>query len=188
MARSLPSPSSFLSILNRRIRSCRTSQLSSPNSNHLQDAVQLADAEFKWLRDHVLRCNASCASKSDTFNGLSRKQRRELLSMTLRLIRKEEPIAYILGSQPFGRIDVKCRPPTLIPRTETEEWSLRVLYMLKTAFKREEGRLDVERRGSEDGPSTASSTSPFTSSLRSSDDPKAHHRELKILDMCCGTG
>lgn len=32
------------------------------------------------------------------------------------------PLQYVLGSQPFGNLDIKCRPGVLIPRPETEAW------------------------------------------------------------------
>lgn len=35
---------------------------------------------------------------------------------------KLEPLQYILGSQPFGELDIICRKGVLIPRWETEEW------------------------------------------------------------------
>ncbi|SCU84615.1 LAMI_0C08196g1_1 [Lachancea mirantina] len=37
------------------------------------------------------------------------------------------PLQYILKSQPFGIIDVPCRRGVLIPRWETEEWTVDVL-------------------------------------------------------------
>ncbi|KAG8907945.1 hypothetical protein FRB99_001453 [Tulasnella sp. 403] len=36
------------------------------------------------------------------------------------------PLAYVIGDQPFGTLTIKCRPPTLIPRPETEDWVLRL--------------------------------------------------------------
>lgn len=33
-----------------------------------------------------------------------------------------EPLQYILGSQPFGELDITCKAGVLIPRWETEEW------------------------------------------------------------------
>jgi len=49
---------------------------------------------------------------------------------------KGEPLQYILGSQPFGPISIKTRPPTLIPRPETENWTLQLGSLLKpTASK-----------------------------------------------------
>lgn len=41
------------------------------------------------------------------------------------------PLQYILGTQPFGDLDIKCKRNVLIPRWETEEWAIevgRVLY------------------------------------------------------------
>lgn len=35
-----------------------------------------------------------------------------------------EPLQYILGTQPFGELDIKCKPGVLIPRWETEEWTM----------------------------------------------------------------
>lgn len=43
-----------------------------------------------------------------------------------RLRSKHVPLQYILGSQPFGELDILCRKNVLIPRWETEEWSLQL--------------------------------------------------------------
>lgn len=45
------------------------------------------------------------------------------------------PLQYILQSQPFGPIDIKCREGVLIPRWETEEWCLRLAELLITSSK-----------------------------------------------------
>ncbi|KIK91627.1 hypothetical protein PAXRUDRAFT_621078 [Paxillus rubicundulus Ve08.2h10] len=37
-----------------------------------------------------------------------------------------EPLQYVLGTTPFGPLNLLTRPPTLIPRPETEDWALRV--------------------------------------------------------------
>ncbi|KAJ1673747.1 hypothetical protein EV182_004640 [Spiromyces aspiralis] len=39
---------------------------------------------------------------------------------------KHKPLQYILGTQPFDRLELAVRPPVLIPRPETEEWAIRV--------------------------------------------------------------
>lgn len=49
------------------------------------------------------------------------------------------PLQYILGSQPFGKLDVKCTKDVLIPRWETEEWSIKLANTLKTIPK---GKVD----------------------------------------------
>lgn len=43
---------------------------------------------------------------------------------------KGRPLQYILGSQPFAEIDIKCEEGVLIPRWETEEWTLRLTRLL----------------------------------------------------------
>lgn len=46
------------------------------------------------------------------------------------------PLQYILGSQPFGELDVKCREGVLIPRWETEEWVLKLCNAIGGVDKR----------------------------------------------------
>ncbi|KAF8124986.1 S-adenosyl-L-methionine-dependent methyltransferase [Boletus edulis] len=41
-----------------------------------------------------------------------------------------EPLQYILGTLPFGPLDLLTRPPTLIPRPETEDWAIRLARTL----------------------------------------------------------
>ncbi|KAF9436320.1 hypothetical protein BGZ76_004281 [Entomortierella beljakovae] len=42
-----------------------------------------------------------------------------------------KPLQYILGTQPFMDLEIITRPPTLIPRWETEEWTARLAAVLK---------------------------------------------------------
>jgi release factor glutamine methyltransferase len=39
------------------------------------------------------------------------------------VVSRLEPLQYIIGDQPFGPLNIITRPPVLIPRPETEEWS-----------------------------------------------------------------
>jgi methylase of polypeptide subunit release factors len=41
--------------------------------------------------------------------------RRQLVKLCQRRARSE-PLQYILGSQPFGELEIKCKPGVLIPR------------------------------------------------------------------------
>lgn len=54
----------------------------------------------------------------------------ELRKMVDRRV-KGEPLQYILGNQPFGPITIKTRAPTLIPRPETEDWTIRLVSVLE---------------------------------------------------------
>jgi methylase of polypeptide subunit release factors len=71
-----------------------------------------------------------------------RAARRRLIADVARLA-QGEPLAYVLGTQPFAGLLLKCRAPTLIPRPETEEWGLRVADLarswLATLPERERG-------------------------------------------------
>ena len=42
-------------------------------------------------------------------------------------VERHKPLQYILKTQPFLRHEIKVRPPTLIPRWETEEWVARLI-------------------------------------------------------------
>ncbi|KAF7315498.1 S-adenosyl-L-methionine-dependent methyltransferase [Mycena indigotica] len=42
-----------------------------------------------------------------------------------------EPLQYILETQPFGSLILKTKPPTLIPRPETEHWTIRLAELLQ---------------------------------------------------------
>lgn len=41
------------------------------------------------------------------------------------------PLQYLLGSVPFNSVDILVRPPTLIARPETEEWTADLIEQLK---------------------------------------------------------
>ncbi|SMN18632.1 similar to Saccharomyces cerevisiae YNL063W MTQ1 S-adenosylmethionine-dependent methyltransferase [Maudiozyma saulgeensis] len=54
------------------------------------------------------------------------------------------PLQYILGSQPFGSLDIQCRRHVLIPRWETEEWSLNLANAIKESFvKKDKKNLQI---------------------------------------------
>ncbi|KAH0827387.1 S-adenosyl-L-methionine-dependent methyltransferase [Lanmaoa asiatica] len=67
---------------------------------------ECADQELKWIM----------------------KQSRHTDSILVMLDRRlaGEPLQYILGTTPFGPLHLLTRPPTLIPRPETEDWALRL--------------------------------------------------------------
>lgn len=82
--------------------------------------------ELRWMNWHNIRHD-------------DRTRAAEMLQRRLR----DEPLAYILGTvlvynlrrrinlslegnQPFGDLDILVRPPILIPRPETEDWTLRL--------------------------------------------------------------
>ncbi|KAI8630367.1 hypothetical protein F5Y19DRAFT_464188 [Xylariaceae sp. FL1651] len=69
-----------------------------------------------------------------------------------------EPLQYVLGSQPFGTLDILCRKGVLIPRPETEAWATVLARLMSSS-----GLLARKcSEGEEEG--------------------------LRILDLCSGTG
>lgn len=83
--------------------------------------LEQAKRELKWIQQEL--------PQKDWFNAIVRRSR---------LV----PLQYILRSQPFGPLDIICRPGVLIPRWETEEWCFK-LSRLISANETEIGILDA---------------------------------------------
>lgn len=49
-------------------------------------------------------------------------------------------VSIYTGNQPFGPIAIKTRAPTLIPRPETEDWTIRLASLLEDRFPAKVGR------------------------------------------------
>ncbi|KAG0737201.1 hypothetical protein G6F22_009601 [Rhizopus arrhizus] len=59
------------------------------------------------------------------------KQEKEHLNTLIdQRVLQHKPLQYILGTQPFCELDIVTKPPTLIPRWETEEWTDRLIKLL----------------------------------------------------------
>jgi HemK-like putative methylase len=83
--------------------------------------------ELRWIREHV----------QATYSRLHEHRVAKLCGRRGR----GEPLQYVLGSQPFGSLDLKCRPGVLIPRSETEAYTYHLAHLLKS------GRLPALRPG-----------------------------------------
>ncbi|KAJ1657392.1 hypothetical protein IWQ61_003212 [Dispira simplex] len=81
-------------------------------------------------------------------------------------VHHRKPLQYLLGSQPFGELDILTQPPTLIPRWETEEWTLQLASQLNQIWN------------------NALHQTPGNSGIRADSNP----RPFRILDLCTGTG
>lgn len=67
--------------------------------------AQQAQAELRWML---------------------RELKAEAVDDAVKLRSQGYPLQYILGTQPFGGLDIICKPGALIPRWETEEWCLKL--------------------------------------------------------------
>ncbi|TET06461.1 peptide chain release factor N(5)-glutamine methyltransferase [Candidatus Dependentiae bacterium] len=60
-----------------------------------------------------------------------------------KLINKKMPLQYLIGAVPFNNIEILVEPPILIPRPETEEWTIRLIKQLKQLKNQELTILDI---------------------------------------------
>ncbi|XXH00557.1 hypothetical protein Hte_006905 [Hypoxylon texense] len=116
--------------------------------------------ELRWIREHVADLSRSRTAYASprASQPLDQVQNTWLARLCHRR-GAGVPLQYILGSQPFGDLDIQCRPGVLIPRPETEAW---VTHL-----------ADIVRRdavGSTEGNGNAETA------------------ELRVLDLCLGTG
>jgi release factor glutamine methyltransferase len=59
------------------------------------------------------------------------------------LIKEKKPIQYLIGTVPFGDLEILVKPPVLIPRPETEEWCNRVISQLHALEHKQFSILDM---------------------------------------------
>lgn len=101
--------------------------------------------ELRWLRDHV-RGSAPRGARASRLAALCRRRGAGV------------PLQYILGTQPFGKLEVACRPGVLIPRGETEAYTVRLARWLKRGWGLTDWAVDRADQG------------------------------LRVVDFCTGTG
>ncbi|KAJ0299265.1 hypothetical protein COL5a_000654 [Colletotrichum fioriniae] len=89
--------------------------------------VSSAVTELRWIRSHV----ASSGRQSSSKALLPSQDEQEARVAHLCAKRgRGVPLQYVLGSQPFGALDIKCRPGVLAPRAETEAYALHLADMI----------------------------------------------------------
>lgn len=84
--------------------------------------LEQAKLELKWIKSELPR--------SQWLDAIRRRS-------------KLEPLQYILGSQPFGALDILCRRNVLIPRWETEEWVLKISALIRKHHLRADNKLRI---------------------------------------------
>lgn len=80
--------------------------------------LQSARHELRWITEHVAKTAQTHDSKH--------------LAKLCRERGRGVPLQYILGSQPFGHLDLKCKPGVLIPRPETEAYTCHLVDLINT--------------------------------------------------------
>ncbi len=60
------------------------------------------------------------------------------------IVQEHMPVQYILGSVPFGDLDILVKPPILIPRPETEQWTQKLIStVLPFDYAQGERRINI---------------------------------------------
>ena len=122
--------------------------------------LESAQNELRWLREHVGRFNPP--------NGRNRGA--PPLHELCRQRATGKPLQYILGSQPFGNLDIHCRRGVLIPR-------YRRCITLRLTI------IDYPDR-----PETESYTTYLAARIFEQNTSLGIGEAVHILDLCSGTG
>lgn len=108
----------------------RAASTASPNLARLLPACRdlgSARNELRWLREHV--------EGEGSRPGAAGRGRRALARRLAELCERRGrgvPLQYILGTQPFGDLEVACERGVLIPRPETEAYTVHLARLLRT--------------------------------------------------------
>ncbi|OJJ48767.1 hypothetical protein ASPZODRAFT_60282 [Penicilliopsis zonata CBS 506.65] len=121
-------------------------------------SVGSARNELHWLRQHALGSRRPDVSQIYKSLGDTRYGWRSQLKSMCRERSRGKPLQYILGNQPFGDLDILCRKDVLIPRSDTESYTLRAARLILKTFSTH------------------------------GQHPSSHLRPLRVLDLCSGTG
>ncbi len=97
----------------------------------------------------------------------------------VRRLAEGEPVAYVIGSQPFLDLTIHLDSRPLIPRPETEWWTEHMLHT--TSKKLEE---TVTERAEYDG----ASQSKFSAENYAAPLPFSSKQPFQFLDLCAGSG
>jgi HemK-like putative methylase len=93
--------------------------------------------ELRWIREHAK--NQARLGPNHEAHDSGSTRAAEVTRQVGKLCRKRGrgmPLQYVLGSQPFGCLDIKCRRGVLIPRAETEAYTLYLSDVLRGSHSR----------------------------------------------------
>ena len=129
--------------------------------------LNFAQNELRWMQETILEKKLGITAEWEadhTTIWRPGSQADRILQSWVRRRTRAEPLQYILGTQPFGELEIKCKRSALIPRPETE------IYTTELASILHKLRNDDDK----------------TRHLETSRD--GEERTLTIADFCTGTG
>ncbi|KAI8943544.1 hypothetical protein NX059_001540 [Plenodomus lindquistii] len=92
--------------------------------------LQTARNELRWLREHVIAVAKARRAKG---KGDTRLTPAAMLHQLVRERASGKPIQYILGTEYFGDLEIKCKPGVLIPRADTAASVSYLVHLLQHA-------------------------------------------------------
>ncbi|MBD3273585.1 peptide chain release factor N(5)-glutamine methyltransferase [Candidatus Dependentiae bacterium] len=105
-----------------------------------------AEQQAKWLLEELTQKKYAHLVAQKEFS-LNEKQEKKLNEWINLRVNEKKPIQYIIGYIPFLNLKIKTKPPILIPRPETEEWTNWLIKKLKdvkiNTFPKEIRILDI---------------------------------------------
>jgi len=123
--------------------------------------IHAAHNELRWLREHVEKVAEARRARGDTL------AKGSLLRQLIQERASGKPLQYILGTEYFGDLEIRCRRGVLIPR-----WV----------------HTSASTRATTDGASRQDTAASITNLVRLIRDAQGLPSELRLLDLCTGTG
>jgi HemK-like putative methylase len=108
-----------------------------------------AQNELRWLTEHAIALQSSPRYHQERHRPRALSSAPGWKTILRKLVRRRargEPLQYILGTQPFGDLEILCERGALIPRSETEAYTVRLAELVEdlrqeTATKRQKLRI-----------------------------------------------
>ncbi|CAO3616508.1 unnamed protein product [Cunninghamella echinulata] len=104
--------------------------------------ASVAKRQLIWMKEKIIQ------DRNDPKNHqpLDQKEFSLLEYYIQQRVEQHKPLQYILGTQPFYNLDIITRPPTLIPRWETEEWTHKLVNILYPTWEIKKENNQQQRR------------------------------------------
>ncbi|KAK6200547.1 Altered inheritance of mitochondria protein 32 [Pestalotiopsis sp. IQ-011] len=104
--------------------------------------IESARHELRWIREHVRSSPPSESSRSHgaqqpltSYISPGRDAEEQKVARLCARRGRGEPLQYVLGTQPFGALEIRCTSGVLIPRPETEAWAVYLADVLARHYR-----------------------------------------------------
>ncbi|BCR89080.1 uncharacterized protein ACHE_50278A [Aspergillus chevalieri] len=102
----------------------------------LQECRSLSSAqnELRWLWERAIEIGNANHARNQCPRKYPAPGWKRLLNLMCRARSKGMPLQYILGDQPFGHLEILCQKGILIPRPETESYTIHAAELISRYF------------------------------------------------------